>query len=64
MHMIHNFIFGLSLIMQLFALMSPYYMQWVADEVLISFDQPLLMVLAVGFAAIAIISTVVSVVLS
>lgn len=29
---------GLSLIMQLFALMSPYYMQWVVDEVLISFD--------------------------
>lgn len=55
---------GLSLIMQLFALMAPYYMQWVVDEVLISFDQPLLMVLALGFAAIAVISTITSAVRS
>ena len=48
----------LSLVLQLFALMSPYYMQWVVDEVLISFDQPLLSVLAIGFALIAIISVV------
>ena len=49
---------GLSLVLQLFALMAPYYMQWVVDEVLISFDQSLLMVLAIGFALIAIISVV------
>ncbi len=49
---------GLSLVLQLFALMTPYYMQWVVDEVLISFDKPLLVVLAIGFALIAIISTV------
>lgn len=49
---------GLSLVLQLFALMSPYYMQWVVDEVLISFDEPLLTVLALGFALIAVISTV------
>ncbi|MDP5030504.1 MAG: cysteine peptidase family C39 domain-containing protein, partial [Paraglaciecola sp.] len=49
---------GLSLVLQLFALMTPYYMQWVVDEVLISFDQPLLTVLAIGFALIAIISVV------
>ena len=49
---------GLSLVLQLFALMAPYYMQWVVDEVLISFDQSLLMVLAMGFALIAIISVV------
>ncbi|MBL4832042.1 MAG: peptidase domain-containing ABC transporter [Aliivibrio sp.] len=47
---------GLSLVLQLFALMSPYYMQWVVDEVLISFDKPLLMVLAMGFALIAVIN--------
>lgn len=35
---------GLSLVLQLFALMTPYYMQWVVDEVLISFDKPLLTV--------------------
>ncbi|MCP4984570.1 MAG: peptidase domain-containing ABC transporter [Colwellia sp.] len=49
---------GLSLVLQLFALMTPYYMQWVVDEVLISFDEPLLTVLAIGFALIAIISVI------
>jgi len=49
---------GLSLVLQLFALMTPYYMQWVVDEVLVSFDKPLLTVLAIGFALIAIISVV------
>lgn len=49
---------GLSLVLQLFALMSPYYMQWVVDKVLISFDEPLLTVLAIGFALIAVISVV------
>jgi len=49
---------GLSLVLQLFSLMTPYYMQWVVDEVLISFDKPLLTVLAIGFALIAVISVV------
>ena len=49
---------GLSIVLQLFALMAPYYMQWVVDEVLISFDKPLLTVLAIGFALICIISVV------
>jgi ATP-binding cassette subfamily B protein RaxB len=49
---------GLSLVLQLFALITPYYMQWVVDEVLISFDKPLLTVLAIGFAMIAVISVV------
>ncbi|MGS2719855.1 peptidase domain-containing ABC transporter [Paraglaciecola aestuariivivens] len=51
-------LFGLSLVLQLFALMAPYYMQWVVDEVLISFDKPLLTVLALGFALIAVISVI------
>jgi ATP-binding cassette subfamily B protein RaxB len=49
---------GLSLVLQLFSLMAPYYMQWVVDEVLISFDKPLLLVLALGFALITVISVV------
>ncbi|MGB0935880.1 MAG: cysteine peptidase family C39 domain-containing protein [Colwellia sp.] len=49
---------GLSLVLQLFALMSHYYMQWVVDEVLVSFDKSLLTVLALGFGLIAIISVV------
>ncbi|WP_370316375.1 peptidase domain-containing ABC transporter [Pseudoalteromonas sp.] len=55
---------GLSLVLQLFALMTPYYMQWVVDEVLISFDKSLLTVLAIGFALIVIISVVTSAVRS
>jgi len=49
---------SLSLVLQLFALMTPYYMQWVVDEVLISFDKPLLTVLAMGFALVVVISMV------
>ncbi len=49
---------GLSIVLQLFSLMAPYYMQWVVDEVLVSFDESLLTVLALGFALIAIISVV------
>lgn len=51
-------LFALSLVLQLFTLMTPYYMQWVVDEVLVSFDESLLTVLALGFAFIAIISVV------
>ncbi len=46
----------LSVALQLFALLNPYYMQWVIDEVLISFDQPLLSVLASGFALLTLVS--------
>lgn len=49
---------ALSLVLQLFAIMTPYYMQWVVDEVLISFDTSLLAVLAIGFGLLAIFSTV------
>ncbi|MDP2562146.1 peptidase domain-containing ABC transporter [Psychrobium sp. 1_MG-2023] len=49
-------LFALSIILQLFALSSPYYMQWVVDEVLISRDQSLLIVLAIGFALLSIFS--------
>lgn len=51
-------LFILSILLQAFALASPYYMQWVVDEVLISQDKPLLIVLALGFGLIAIISVV------
>ncbi|WP_394203873.1 peptidase domain-containing ABC transporter [Shewanella waksmanii] len=51
-------LFVLSVLLQAFALISPYYMQWVVDEVLISQDKPLLIVLAIGFALLAIINVV------
>ena len=48
----------LSLVLQLFALMSPYYMQWVVDEVLVSRDQSLLVILAIGFTILKVIGVV------
>lgn len=54
----------LSLILQFFMILGPYYMQWVVDEVLISFDKQLLLVLAIGFALITIISVITSTVRS
>lgn len=47
-------LFALSIVLQVFALATPYYMQWVVDEVLISHDQPLLIVLAIGFGLLSI----------
>lgn len=51
-------LFVLSILLQVFALVTPYYMQWVVDEVLISHDKPLLVVLAIGFGLLAIINVV------
>ncbi|TKB45633.1 peptidase domain-containing ABC transporter [Thalassotalea mangrovi] len=46
----------LSLMLQLFVLIAPYYMQWVVDEVLVSFDHALLVILAIGFSFLVLIS--------
>ncbi|EDQ00906.1 peptidase domain-containing ABC transporter [Shewanella benthica] len=51
-------LFVLSILLQVFALVTPYYMQWVVDEVLISQDKPLLIVLALGFGLLAIINVI------
>ncbi|MEL4427964.1 peptidase domain-containing ABC transporter [Shewanella indica] len=51
-------LFVLSLLLQVFALVTPYYMQWVVDEVLISQDKPLLIVLAVGFGLLVAINVI------
>ncbi len=45
-------LFILSLLLQLFALAAPYYTQLVVDDVLVSHDKPLLIVLALGFGLI------------
>lgn len=50
-------IFGLSIVLQLFALASPYYMQLVLDEVVVSFDENLLLVLALGFGFISLFNS-------
>ncbi|WP_394147718.1 peptidase domain-containing ABC transporter [Shewanella atlantica] len=51
-------LFVLSVLLQAFAIVTPYYMQWVVDEVLISQDKPLLIVLAVGFGLLAVINVI------
>ncbi|NOH22466.1 peptidase domain-containing ABC transporter [Vibrio europaeus] len=50
----------LSVVMQFAALISPYYMQWVIDSVLLSNDQPLLLVLAIGFMLLLFVQVSVS----
>lgn len=42
-------LFVLSLLLQVIAVSVPYYMQWVIDHVILTSDQDLLFVLAVGF---------------
>lgn len=51
-------IFALSLMLQIFLLASPYYMQLVVDDVLVSMDQPLLAVLAMGFGLMMLLKVV------
>lgn len=45
----------LSLLVQVFALISPYYIQLVVDDVLVSHDAPLLQVLVIGFGLVLVL---------
>lgn len=54
-------LFLLSLLLQIFALASPYYTQLVVDEVLVSQDKPLLVVLALGFGLLMLIQIIIKV---
>lgn len=51
-------LFILSLLLQVFVLAAPYYTQLVVDEVLVSQDKPLLMVLALGFGLIMLLQVI------
>ncbi|ASM51618.1 ATP-binding cassette, subfamily B, bacterial RaxB [Pseudoalteromonas espejiana DSM 9414] len=51
-------VFVLSLLLQAFAIASPYYMQLVVDEVILSFDKNLLAILAIGFGLLMAIEMV------
>lgn len=42
-------LFALSVILQLCAIVSPFYFQWITDEVLVTRDTALLKVIAIGF---------------
>jgi ATP-binding cassette subfamily B protein RaxB len=52
-----GFLFGLSLLIQVFALAAPFYMQTVVDKVLTTSSQSLLLVLALGFALLLVIES-------
>jgi len=42
-------ILSLSLVLQLFGLLTPFYMQWILDDVLVTRDKDLLWLISVGF---------------
>ncbi|GAP66409.1 ABC-type bacteriocin/lantibiotic exporter withN-terminal double-glycine peptidase domain [Mizugakiibacter sediminis] len=45
-------ILGLALALEAFALVGPFYLQWILDQVLVSADHDLLNLLGIGFASI------------
>jgi ATP-binding cassette, subfamily B, bacterial CvaB/MchF/RaxB len=53
-------LFGLALAIEVFAVVSPFFMQWVVDHALLTADRDLLVVLALGFGALMLLRTVVS----
>ncbi len=53
-------ILSLSLALQLFVLLAPFFMQWIVDQVLVSSDTGLLTLLAVSFLTLVILQSVTS----
>jgi ATP-binding cassette subfamily B protein RaxB len=52
-------LFGLALAIEVFAVVSPFFMQWVVDHALVAADRDLLLVLALGFALLMLLRTTV-----
>jgi ATP-binding cassette, subfamily B, bacterial CvaB/MchF/RaxB len=53
-------IFVLALALEVFALVGPFYMQWVLDQVLVSADKSLLTLLGIGFLLVALFTAAIS----
>ena len=53
-------LFLLALALEVFAVVSPFFMQWVVDHALVTADRDLLLTLALGFALLLLIKTTVS----
>ena len=53
-------LFALALAIEVFAVISPLFMQWVVDHALVSADRDLLLVLALGFGLLLLLRTIVS----
>ena len=45
----------LALVLQVFALLAPFFMQWVVDQAIVSQDRDLVMVLGLGFLLLAVV---------
>jgi len=48
-------VLGLSLALQLFVVLAPFFLQWVIDHALVSADRDLLLLLALGFALLLVL---------
>lgn len=55
---------ALGLVLQVFGLIAPFYLQWVVDEALLAADKDMLTVLGIGFALLVLLQTAVSLVRS
>lgn len=53
-------LFLLALTIEVFAVISPFFLQWVVDHALVTADRDLLLVLAIGFALLLLLNTSVS----
>jgi ATP-binding cassette subfamily B protein RaxB len=53
-------LFLLALAIEVFAVVSPFFMQWVVDHALVTADRDLLLTLALGFALLLLLKTAVS----
>src|SRR5699024_8079688 len=53
-------ILGLALALEVFALVGPFYMQWVLDHALDSADRSLLTLLGIGFLGVVVFKTLIT----
>ena len=50
----------LALVLQVFAILAPFFMQWVVDQAIVSQDRDLVMVLGLGFLLLAVVQAAVT----
>ncbi|WHZ18938.1 MAG: Bacteriocin/lantibiotic efflux ABC transporter, permease/ATP-binding protein [Rhodanobacteraceae bacterium] len=53
-------IFVLALALEVFALVGPFYLQWILDQVLVAADKSLLMLLGIGFLLVTVFGAAIS----
>jgi ATP-binding cassette subfamily B protein RaxB len=50
----------LALVLEIFVIVSPFYLQWVIDDVVVSSDQDLLIMLAIAFGMLVVFQQIIS----